>query len=328
MATARDFINLAMKEAGVLGVGQTALPEDINDCFTLLTRMLAQWQQKRWIVPNLIDVSAVANGAVSNLIGPGQHYNVQRPDKIQAAYFKQLNSGSDDVSYNLIPIWSRENYSAIALKDLQAWPSYYFYDNAFPYGNVYIWPIPTSEYEIHLVMKGPIGFSIQLGDGEIEEAGSLYTDGTYLAVDLTAISGFGSGATADITIAGGIVTTVAVNSPVGDGYKINDRLSVLAADVGGTGSGFIFKVTEVTSSLDAEFNMPPEYEEPIHYCLAKRISSMYQMPMTREQLLLAAAGLKTIRNSNTQISKLQMPSQLRFGGNGGAGWYIFNADQY
>src|ERR1700761_5765142 len=94
MATARDFIILALKEAGVLGVGQTPLAEDINDCFVLLNRMLAQWQKRRWLVPNLIDVKAIGNSRISNLIGPGQYYNSPRPDKIQAAYFKQLVSGN------------------------------------------------------------------------------------------------------------------------------------------------------------------------------------------------------------------------------------------
>src|SRR6266568_4197567 len=158
MSTARDFVVLAMKEAGVTGVGQTPLSEDINDCFTLLTRMLNLWQKKRWLIPNLIDVSAPGNGQVSNLIGPGQYYNSLRPDKIQAAYFKQLNSGggfssgfdagfnsqgaSNDVSYFLTPIWSYEDYARIGLKNLNSWPSFYFYDGAFPYGNVFIWPIP------------------------------------------------------------------------------------------------------------------------------------------------------------------------------------------
>src|SRR5882672_4487759 len=155
MATARDFITLALKEAGVLGIGQTALPEDINDCFTLLKRMLSQWQKRRWIVPNLIDVYAQGNSLKSNLIGPGQYYNSARPDKIQAAYFKQLNSGNvaNEVSYPLRHIWSYENYANIALKELNTWPSFFFYDGAFPYGNVFIWPIPTSAYEIHLIVK-------------------------------------------------------------------------------------------------------------------------------------------------------------------------------
>lgn len=327
MATARDFITLALKEAGVLGVGQTALPEDMNDCFTLLNRMFSQWQKKRWIDPNLVDIHAPGNSAKSNLIGPGQYYNYQRPDKIQAAYFKQLNSSSNNVSYPLIPIWSYEDYSRIALKELNSWPSYYFYDAAFPYGNVFIWPIPTSQYEVHLIVKGPIGFTIQLEDGVIEDAGILYTNGNYLDIPFTNITGFGSEGTADVTVVGGIVTNIVVHSP-GDGYKINDKLSLDTTLMGATGLGFIWSVTKVTDSLDAEFNMPPEYEEAIHYNLCVRIVSMYQLPANPVAGKLAVLALNTIRNANSQISKLQMPSSLRFGGNGGAGWYIFNADQY
>src|SRR6266404_927909 len=123
MSTARQFIELSLKETGVLGVGQTPLAEDINDAFTLLHRMLSQWQKRRWIVPNLIDISAKGNGLKSNLIGPGQYYNMARPDKIQAAYFKQLNGGgsSNEVSYPLDPIWSYEDYSLVSLKNLTTW---------------------------------------------------------------------------------------------------------------------------------------------------------------------------------------------------------------
>src|SRR5882757_9335688 len=154
-STARDFIVMALKEAGVLGIGQTPNSEDINDCFTLLNRMLFQWQKLRWLVPNLIDVSAVGNSQKSNLIGAGQYYNSARPDKIQAAYFKQLTGDvPNQVSYPLRSIYSYEDYSLVALKELNTWPSYFFYDAAFPYGNVFIWPIPTSAYEIHLILKG------------------------------------------------------------------------------------------------------------------------------------------------------------------------------
>src|SRR5688572_2863519 len=93
MTTARDFVTEALRAAGVTGLGQTPLAEDINNGFRLLSKMLAQWQKRRWLVPNLIDISAAGNGSKSNLIGPGQYYNTKRPDKIQAAYFKQLTAG-------------------------------------------------------------------------------------------------------------------------------------------------------------------------------------------------------------------------------------------
>lgn len=328
MATARNFITLALKEAGVTGVGQTPLAEDINDCFTLLTRMLNLWQKKRWITPYLQDVSAIANGAVFNRIGPGQHYNAHRPDKIQFAYFKQVNQaqGNNAVSYPLRPIWSREDYSKISLKELNSWPAYYFYENNFPYGNVFIWPVPSSQYEIHLLVKGNIGFDIELEAGEITSPGLGYTTGNYLVVPFINLNSLGSGGTANVTVAGGIVTTVDIQDG-GNGYKIGDILSFSNIDIGGTGAGFIYTATNVTSSLDAEFNMPDEYEEPIYYNLVVRIAAHYQKPLNPVHGKLAVIGLNTIRNSNTQISKLMMPSSLRFNQTG-SDFYIYTVDAH
>lgn len=325
MATARDFVTLAMKSAGVIGIGQTPNAEDINDCFTILNQMLNLWQKKRWLIPNLIDVSAVGNGQISNLIGPGQFYNSLRPDKIQAAYFKQLTgSVPNDVSYFLKPIWSYEDYIRIGLKNLNSWPSYFFYDGAFPYGNVFVWPIPSSQYEIHLLVKGPVGFNVEIEAGEIAVAGSGYVDGLYVGVALTSMNSFGNGATADITVNGGVVTNVALADP-GKGYKINDTLSASTIDIGGgLGSGFIWKVTNVTATLDAEFNMPADYEEPIHFNLVRRIMAFYQYAPNPDIVRFAIAGLNSIKNSNLQLSKLVMPNSLRFGNSNG--FYIFNAD--
>jgi len=325
MTTAREFITLAMKEAGVLGVGQTLLADDINDGFTLLNRMLAQWQKKRWLVPSLHEVSALGNNNKSNLIGPGQYYNAARPDKIQAAYFKQIDGGDtiNSVSFPLIPIWSYEDYSLLALKELRSFPQFFFYDGAFPYGNVYIWPIPGPNYSVHLIVKSPIGFTIQIQNGNIEAAGAGYVDGLYVAVPLANLTGFGSGGTANITVAGGIVTDFEIQDP-GDGYVIDDMLSVNNTYLGGTGAGFVWRVTQVTDSLDAEFNMPPEYEEAIHYNLCVRLRSMYQYPPDIMQNRLAKNALSTIRQANLQIPTLKMPASLRF--SKGNNFYLFNAD--
>lgn len=158
MSTARDLVILSLKEAGVLGVGQTPLAEDINDGFTLLKRMLSQWQKKRWLIPMLIDVKADGNNLVSNPIGDGQYWDTPRPDKLQSAYFVQKNNDQNTVSYPLELIWSYEDYSQIALKHLNSFPYGVFYDGAFPNGNIFVYPIPSDQYEIHLIVKGQLGF--------------------------------------------------------------------------------------------------------------------------------------------------------------------------
>ena len=326
--TVRDICTLALKEAGVLGVGQTALAEDINDTFTLLNRMFASWQVKRWVVPSLYDIAAVANGLKSNPIGPGQFWNAARPNKVQAAYFVQniagsLPSNSNAVSFPLIPIYSYENYANLALKQLPAWPQYFFYDNQFPVGNIFIWPIPDSTYTVHLILKSPIGFTIEIEAGNITNPGQLYTNGVYAGVPLVNLTGYGNGATADITVAGNQVTTVVLDQP-GDGYNINDQLSAPAASIGGTGNGFIYTVTDVTDDLDAVMNMPPEYYEAIHYNLTLRIMSMYNYPADPFRSALAKGALNTIRVANAQVPTMQMPASLR--NIRGSNFYIFNAD--
>jgi hypothetical protein len=325
MTTAREFITLAMKEAGVLGVGQSLLAEDINDGFTYLRRMLAQWQKRRWLVPGLTHISMPGNGEKSNKIGPGQYYNAMRPSEIKAAWFTQNNvNGNDRVSFNLERIWSYENYARLALKELNTWPQYFFYDGDYPYGNVYIWPIPSSIYTINLVTQLPIGFNSSVADGTYD-GGSGYVDGVYPNIPLTLAPDTEDegqiGFTGNFTVAGGIVTDFEIFDG-GNGYRINDQLTVDNADLGGTGSGFLFDVTNVEGTLDNEFNMPEEYEEPIHSNLVIRLAAGYNKPTNPTTVALAKVGLNTIRKANAQIPTLQMPRALQ----GPKGFNIYNPD--
>lgn len=325
MTTAREFIILAMKEAGVLGVGQSLLSEDINDGFTYLRRMLAQWQKRRWLVPGLTHISMPGNNQAFNKIGPGQYYNAMRPSEIKAAWFTQNNvNGQNRVSFNLERIWSYENYARLALKQLNTWPQYFFYDGDYPYGNVYIWPIPSDLYTISLVVQLPIGFNSSVANGEFD-GGTGYVNGTYNNIALTLATGTEdqgqTGCTGNFTVAGGIVTDFEIFDG-GNGYRIADQLTVDNVDLGGTGSGFLFDVTEVTGSLDNEFNMPEEYEEPIHSNLVVRLCAGYNKPVNPVTVALARSGLNTIRKANAQVPTLQMPRALQ----GPKGFNIYNPD--
>jgi hypothetical protein len=76
--------------------------------------------------------------------------------------------------------------------------------------------------------------------------GSLYTNGSYINVPLT--GGTGTGALANITVAGAAVTAVTiVPNAWGINYVVGDTLSAAAADIGGTGSGFSIKVATITA---------------------------------------------------------------------------------
>jgi len=158
MTTARDLCTQALKGCGVLGVGQTPLAEDINDTFTALRQMLAQWQQRRWLVPSLQNISAVGNNSASNTVGPGQYFDVSpRPTQIKYAFVRLLTpQPPNQVDYYLAPLASYEDYDKITLKQLNSFPAYYFYDNQYPVGNIFVWPIPSSQYRIFITVQSAL----------------------------------------------------------------------------------------------------------------------------------------------------------------------------
>ena len=76
-------------------------------------------------------------------------------------------------------------------------------------------------------------------------AGSLYTNGNYTNIPLT--GGTGSGARATIVVSSNQVTSVTITT-AGNGYVVGNVLSANAANIGGTGSGFAFTVSQVSGS--------------------------------------------------------------------------------
>ena len=150
--TPRDIVNLALKTANVVGVGQSSLPEDINDCFNMLNMMIAQWQRRRYMVYNLKTVSITATGATSYTIGLGQQFNTERPAKIEAAFIRMQGGSTLPVDYPLQVLRAKEDYDRISIKTLNAFPQYVFYDSTYPVGNVYVWPVPNNQYQIFLTV--------------------------------------------------------------------------------------------------------------------------------------------------------------------------------
>jgi hypothetical protein len=107
-------------------------------------------------------------------------------------------------------------------------------------------PTPDDNYDVELhyfyypptIVQGVISITSGL------VGGSAYSAGTYLGVNLT--GGRGTGAVADITIAGGAVTSVAIRNG-GSLYVQGDILSAPTSAIGNTGSGFSITVAAVSN---------------------------------------------------------------------------------
>ncbi len=156
--TVLQLIILAMKQAGILGVGQSLLAEDSNDAFSLANMMLAQWAVRRWLVYGLQDTALDSTGAESYTLGAGGNFNIPYTDHLGGAYFRFLNAtGTQQPDFPLQVITAYEDYARIRLKTLSTWPNYVFYDAAYPLANVYFWPIPQAAmYQLHVLTKQPL----------------------------------------------------------------------------------------------------------------------------------------------------------------------------
>lgn len=151
MTTPVELINLALKQSGVLGVGQTASAEDVADSFKLMNMMLAQWQTDRFLVYHLVTNSKACTGQQSYTIGIGGDFNIPRPDRISSAFVRlTVQSYPNQVDYPLTLLQAREDYNRIAVKGQGAMPTALFYDSAYPLGNLFPWSVPDNQYTLYV----------------------------------------------------------------------------------------------------------------------------------------------------------------------------------
>lgn len=153
LTTPNDIITEALLESGVIGVGQVASAEDMRTGMFRLNMMLAQWSRKRFLVYHLVDVAFQSTGAASYTVGPGGNFNIPRPDKLESGFYRQTNTSPSPIDYPMRIISAREDYNRIALKQLGTWPQDAFYDAGLPLGTLYPWPIPSTQFEIHITVK-------------------------------------------------------------------------------------------------------------------------------------------------------------------------------
>ena len=173
--TLGDLCTEALRDAGVLGVGQTPLADDINYTWSRFQWMVAQWMQERYVIYHTVTYVVQSTLQITPYsVGPGGQIdtgvasvnnpsgvtyvpNSERPDQIEGAFFQQNTSGGGNLSpivYPLRLLRAMEDYRKISLPTLNTFPLAAFYDPAYPLGQLYIWPWPNnSEYSIGIVVR-------------------------------------------------------------------------------------------------------------------------------------------------------------------------------
>jgi hypothetical protein len=154
--TVQGILTDALMDAGIIGIDEAIEQPVLNRAFTQANRMLAQWNNKRYLVFRLKNYGFVSTGAQSYTVGAGQNFDINpRPDRLESAFLRQLQpAGGQQIDWPLSIIPARENYDQIILKTLGTFSVSIWYDTAWPIGFVYPWPIPQAGiYEIHITVK-------------------------------------------------------------------------------------------------------------------------------------------------------------------------------
>lgn len=157
LTTPLDIITLALKDAGVIGVGQTASAEDSTDAFDKLNMILSQWNHQRWMVFHLADVAFTSTGASSYTVATGGDFDTPRPDRIEDAFLRQYPTAAQPVDSFIRILESREDYNRITVKLTTGPAKYAFYDPVYPIGIIRFWPVSqATTFEHHISVKAQL----------------------------------------------------------------------------------------------------------------------------------------------------------------------------
>lgn len=143
--TLRDLLRSSFRLIGVLHEGQGPNTDDFTDSLVVLNAMLTTWSVDRL---NIFCIQSNTYATVANQqtyqIGAGApDFNAPRPIRIERAAVVYQPSGEFQPELPLGRLSSRE-WEDIRIKNITSTiPTLFYADNAFPFANINLWPIPT-----------------------------------------------------------------------------------------------------------------------------------------------------------------------------------------
>lgn len=198
---------------------------------------------------NSVQIPALRKNVTGTLTSGNQYVSLPNDWLSNFSFAVVDSSGNYTYLLNKDVNFIRESYpSAVTSTGL---PQYYAL-----FGNQYttyeamsliLGPTPDQNYnvEMHYYYYPPTIVQGQISALGALTQGSTYTNGVYQNVPLT--GGSGSGATADIVVVGGKVTSVTLTFG-GNFYVVGDILSASSSTIGNSGSGFSIPVATISNA--------------------------------------------------------------------------------
>lgn len=187
MGSALDVIKSAGKLVGVYAAGETPSDEDASDSLLALNYLIDSWNNQKLALYNIINVTGnLIAGKKNYTIGTNADINTPRPVKIEKAFVRVLTN-TTPIDY-MVQLVSNEDYQSFAVKNIQTtYPTHVYYDDVFPIGTLYFYPVPSQAIELYLSVWQqlsrlaltdqilmPIGYENALRYGLAVELAALY----------------------------------------------------------------------------------------------------------------------------------------------------------
>lgn len=139
--TVQDLIQEALYAAGIVPPGGNPTVTQLNRGLNNLNLMMSNfigygidtWARSTHTI-------TCVNGQASYSIGPSGDVNVSRPITVINAYRRNVTTGID------VPMteYSKQEYFNIPNKTQSGIPTQFYFDQEFPKGNLYVWPVPST----------------------------------------------------------------------------------------------------------------------------------------------------------------------------------------
>lgn len=150
MTTLKQLINSSMRKATILSAGDEAAPEDFQDVWAELRRMIDTWRNEGLMIyVNVRKQFDLQPGAASYAIGEGALWDTERPQAILSATILDGAGGS----FPLTPLTAVE-YSQLSHKGSIGRPTRFYYHATFPIAEVRFNKIPDDPTVELVVQEG------------------------------------------------------------------------------------------------------------------------------------------------------------------------------
>lgn len=136
-----DIIKRALRLIGVVAQGETPTTDQTTEAALALNGLVKAWQSDGMPLWALKTYSVpLTDGSASYRIGVGQTVNTPKPLKIIQAYNSDSTSNVDVP----IRIITKQEYNILGNKTSSGNPIQVYYDPQNTYGDLYVFPVPTS----------------------------------------------------------------------------------------------------------------------------------------------------------------------------------------